>query len=179
MCGQYRALATIQISDSAADKEHSRALYCHNQRISSQVHGMLTSVSLLIYPNRSVTVCKQSPAIRATILFTSVRFPLPVFRSRANLVKRQFWICVVIGCRLPEAGAIAHAWLVTCRWIVGSWCPLDSYFEWFFSGNQPVAHHNLQFVCSHSQKFEATSWCSSCPNHLHQLVILTNVIGQM
>jgi len=40
--------------------------------------------------------------IRAAILFTSVRFPLPVFRSRTNLEERQFWICVV-GCRLPDA----------------------------------------------------------------------------
>jgi len=76
--------------------------------------------------------------IRAVILFTSVKFPLPVFKSRANLVEQQFRICVVIGCRLPDAEEIAHAVSALCRWITGNWRPLDGHFERFLGGNLMV-----------------------------------------
>ena len=58
--------------------------------------------------------------IRAAILFTSVRLPLPVLRSRVNLVEQQFRICIAIGRRLPDAEEIAHAGLPLYRWITGS-----------------------------------------------------------
>jgi len=57
---------------------------------------------------------------QSAILFTSVIFSLLVFRSRANLVEQQFRICVVIGCRLPDAEKIAHAGSAFRRWIIGN-----------------------------------------------------------
>jgi len=77
--------------------------------------------------------------IRAAILFTLVRFLLPVIRSRANFVERQFRICVVIGCHIPDAEEIARAGSALCCWMNGSWCPLDDHSEWFLSGNWVVA----------------------------------------
>jgi len=71
-----------------------------------------------------------------TILFTLDSFPLPVFRSRANLVERQIQICVVIGCRLPDAEEIVHAGSAFCRWITGSWRPLDGHFERFLKAER-------------------------------------------
>jgi len=72
-------------------------------------------------------------------LYTLVKFPLPALKSRANSVERQFWICVVIGCRLPDTNEIAHAGSALCRWITRSWRPLDGHFERFLAGNRTVA----------------------------------------
>jgi len=58
--------------------------------------------------------------IRAAILFTLERFLCLVSRSRANLAERQIRICIVIGCRVPNAEEIAHAGSEFCRWITGS-----------------------------------------------------------
>ena len=58
MSGQHKALTTIQINESAAGKEHSRALFCQYQGILFKVRGTLPPVSSLIFPNKSVTVCK-------------------------------------------------------------------------------------------------------------------------
>jgi len=48
------------------------------------------------------------------------------------------------------------------------------------STERAIAPHVNSTLCvAICKKFEATSWGSSCPNHLLQLVILTNVMGQM
>jgi len=60
----------------------------------------------------------QGP-IRASILFTSDRFPLLVL---VNLIEQQIRICVAIGCRLPD-GSVFYCW------ITGSRRPLDGQFE--------------------------------------------------
>ena len=87
----------------------------------------------------SVHAAQAQWPIRASILFTSDRVPLPVFRSRANLVGQQIRICIVIGCRLSDAEEITHAGSALCCWINGSWRPLDSHFGQFLSGSQTVA----------------------------------------
>jgi len=47
------------------------------------------------------------------IVFTSDKFPLPVFRSRPNLLERQ--IQIVIGYRLPGTEEIANAGSAFCH----------------------------------------------------------------
>lgn len=40
--------------------------------------------------------------IKASIPFTSERFPLPVYRSKTKMIGQQIQICLVIGCRSPD-----------------------------------------------------------------------------
>jgi len=77
--------------------------------------------------------------IRVVILSTSDRFLLPVFRPGANLIEQQIWICVVIGCRWPDAGEITHAGSGFRCWIIGNWRLLDGHFEQILSSNWAVA----------------------------------------
>jgi len=67
--------------------------------------------------------------IKASILFTSNRFPFPVFNSRASLVERQIRICIDIACHLLDTEEIAHARSAFCSWFTGSWRRLDNHFE--------------------------------------------------
>jgi len=98
-------------------------------RYDPTLHALFFQVAQALWP------------IRAATLFTPVRFPLPVFKSGANLVEQQFWICIVIGCRLPDAEEIALAGSAFGRWITGSWRPLGGHSERFVSGNRAVAAH--------------------------------------
>jgi len=129
-----------------------RGVYTSGTAVCAAVCAAVSAAQWASTSAKSAPQCRCEPAlhalffqaaqtrwpIRAAILFTLVRFPLPVFRSRANLVERQFRICVVIGCRLPDAGEIAHAGSALWRWITGSWRPLDAHFERFLSGNRAV-----------------------------------------
>jgi len=80
--------------------------------------------------------CSDQPELRFYLL--RLDFPLPVFRSRANLEERQFRICLVIGCRLPNAEEIEHSGSAICCWITRGWRPLDDHFERFVCGNRAV-----------------------------------------
>jgi len=86
---------------------------------------------------------------RASILFTSDRYLLPVFRSRANLVELQIRMWVVVGCHLLAAEEIAHARSAFCRWITGSWRHLMT----ILGGHRAIAPcANFTMIQNHSIK---------------------------
>ena len=62
-------------------------------------------------------VAQELRPIRASILFTSDRFPLPVFRSKMNLIERQIQNRAVIGCRSSDAEEMKHAGSAFSCWI--------------------------------------------------------------
>ena len=124
----------------------------HRERHWRGVYMSGTAVCVTVASANPVAQCRCEPTpyalffkavqarwpISAVILFTPVRFPLPMFRSRANLVERQFRICIVIRCRLPDGAEIVNAGSPLCHWITGSWRPLDGHFERSLGSNRTI-----------------------------------------